>query len=481
MANPILILHKIADCVFDLTGLRTGSVRDQLLRASLLANCLRDEKAIFGSSELLVIGAGAAGMCAALTAAKRGVNVTVVEKEASPFFTFYSAAWREIDPVEYDWPHDHYNLGHFPISPGHFFLAQTRGTGANLASLWTIVWNDWLNRLDGKGGRGKITLLTNVNAKSIYGSRAYPKGVRDSIEVDGPFVSGNAKATKAFGAIIVAAGFESERTDDERTPDKWNNYKGPAFWTDDDGVTGRSFPLPYKNIVISGGGDGAMQDFQRVLTGCFGKSLLSELEKVATNLPRFDIYKFRDKMLAADSVGQRANAWQDSKKPAKVAIAQWHAEFEKIVDDLLRPLTTGDLMALASGLFRREFFNPDHPKVTWVYQDQTPGYAYALNRFLCLVLINIASKPPFDKFIQLYPHSYIDEIKPSYMTHQCSSATQCLKIPHDLTIKSHSVSNRPPIKISKADLIIVRHGAVSQSISGGAPVPQQMLPFDFPS
>ncbi len=79
MSNQVLALHRVSPRCYDLTGLRTGSVRDQLLRSTLIVNSLCAEGAIGVGFPLLVFGAGAAGMNAAMLAAARHVDVTVVE------------------------------------------------------------------------------------------------------------------------------------------------------------------------------------------------------------------------------------------------------------------------------------------------------------------------------------------------------------------------------------------------------------------
>jgi NADPH-dependent 2,4-dienoyl-CoA reductase/sulfur reductase-like enzyme len=79
-ASQVLGLHQITPRCFDLTRVRTGSVRDQLLRAALMCDALlsagivdvevTDERA----RSLLVLGAGVAGVALALSAAERGTG-----------------------------------------------------------------------------------------------------------------------------------------------------------------------------------------------------------------------------------------------------------------------------------------------------------------------------------------------------------------------------------------------------------------------
>src|SRR6266849_982746 len=80
--TQVLSLHRITPRCYDLTSVRTGSVRDQLIRATLLADALHESGLINDQAPLLIMGAGVAGVALGLAAADRGVNVTVVEKRS---------------------------------------------------------------------------------------------------------------------------------------------------------------------------------------------------------------------------------------------------------------------------------------------------------------------------------------------------------------------------------------------------------------
>lgn len=97
-------------------SVRRGSVRDQVLRATLLSRALFDFGILEVGSPLLVLGAGGCGVALALSASYHGANVVVVEYEHRPFTTIRKGVYRTVDPTEYDWPHEHWSNGTLPLA-----------------------------------------------------------------------------------------------------------------------------------------------------------------------------------------------------------------------------------------------------------------------------------------------------------------------------------------------------------------------------
>lgn len=488
MPNQALGLHRVAPRVYDLTGTRTGSIRDQLLRASLVANCLIDTHEISSALELLVIGAGAAGMCAAMSAAYRGINVTVVERGSAPFITFFRACWRRVDPCEYDWPHPHFQQGMFPRANGWFPLPQFAGTGAALAHDWTALWQAWQTHYDSQGKRGHIELLTQLDGRDMVDSsnHRYPAGA-SRIDVKASWQTNAPSTEKSFGAIINAAGFGMECTDSNgQSPDPWNGFQGPAFWTDDDQISDDATePFPYKSVVISGGGDGAMQDFQRVVSGRFGRDLLKALQdSLLRHAPHFqlDADGVIRQVLSAEEAARRMHAWQRQGHPAKRMTESWHRAFEKAITNHLATLPPRVLDAVTNDILRQEL-QQGQLKVTWSHRLSTPEYAYALNRFLCIVLKELCtscSSNNIQSNVEILPSHEIAAIELSNKTsqHHCVQARTCIGVQHDVTLTSFTHVTRV---IQKVDLIVVRHGADRSAIPGRGPyTPEQMTPYDIP-
>lgn len=481
MPHPVLVFHRVQAQVFDLTGLRTGSVRDQLLRSTLLAQALAEERLIGPSLPLLVLGAGAAGMNAALTAAECGVDVDVIERESEPFGTFRQAVWRTIDPVEYDWPHEHHDAGVFP-TVGSIPLTQHAGTACDLADLWTVEWLWWLKHCAGRAGRGRVNLIPDTDATPFAASVKKPDTDGTLIQVKGPWPDGLER--RAYGAVVSCVGSVSERTGETRTPYRWHGYRGPAFWLDRDTLeTPRDQPIPLTTVVISGGGDGAMQDLQRAATGLFGKALLQALQHAAATHLGQDLAPDRllRELLAAEDIGRRAYAWRSAADgPPPRATVAWHRAFDDAVDRLFKGLARSaprGLRALADAVLRPAFAKGTL-RVFWVVRNETPGFAYALNRFLCLVIERLDRATGSCALNQMTSHEIV-EISPATKGHRCGLPETCRGVAHDL-IAEHLGTGRQT-SIIGADLIIVRHGAMAHSLVGGsAPIREQMTPFDLP-
>jgi len=482
LPNQALAFHRVSKHVYDLTGLRTGSVRDQLLRSSLVTHCLADELLITRSRKLLVFGAGAAGLNAAITAADRGVSVDLIEINQDPFASFRLASWRRIDPVEYDWPHPHYDDGIFPSAGSGIPLVQQSGTGDDLAQVWAAFWQWWNNTCNGVAHRGTVTLMTSTDAQLFKGGIQEAQG-NSHVNVTGPWPSGI--GTRMYGAVLSCVGFGPERTFDEHLPARWGGYIGPSFWLDDDQIVqGNVTPLGVSEVVISGGGDGGMQDFQRVMTGEFGKELLHKLNAEASALgidlaPDAMVRSF----LEAEDAGRRAYAWQRASQPIAVDMAKWHDAFADGVRQLFSQLKTtslSDLRRIASTILRPELLSMQL-SVTWVYKDETPGYAYALNRYLALVIQELASIT--DRYgmapkVQVLAKHEIVKIGPTHYAHKCVSPQSCFGIEHDVMIKDSRTG--ATTTLTDVGLIIVRHGALPDPLLAGAAVREQMTPFDFP-
>lgn len=482
MPNQALAFHCVSERVYELAGLRTGSIRDQLLRSTLVVQCLADEGIIDRSRPLLVFGAGAAGMNAAIVAAKRGVSADVLERTDNEFATMLQSDWRRVDPVEYDWPHPHCRDGCFP-SGGHGIpLAQPAGTGAELAHAWAAELQVWATTRNGRKGYGNARVLYNQDANDFLTYRVDP--VARVLEVTGPWSGkGGAVSPKRFGAILSCIGFSGERTDSTDTPNTWSDYVGPTFWTDNDGL-GRSNRLvrQYRHVVVSGGGDGAMQDFQRAVTGWFGMELLDQIGNSLPGWHKPDHFvdgQGLTALLMAEDAGRRAHAWKRDKQPLTRALRSWHHTFETTVDALVRSCSDSQVATTLNAVLEPSVLRGDRA-VTWVYRDETPGYAYALNRFLCLLIEKLLARYAASGSalpVTIMRGSEIASIKPA-SSHQCGIANDCQGEDHVVQINSRS--HPSPLRLT-ADLIVVRHGALHDRVlAKKAPVPEQLTPYSFP-
>ncbi|MCA7889422.1 hypothetical protein LGM58_40270 [Burkholderia contaminans] len=128
-------------------------------------------------------------------------------------------------------------------------------------------------------------------------------------------------------AVVSCIGFGEEITSERPPAGNWNGYRGPQFWLEDDRMWPAAFPLVNgrvpKSILISGSGDGAMQDFQRAATGRFGRALYEEIER-AVGASRFSPENSMLAPLLAEDLARRAHAFRSSRDSVEVTLNYWH-------------------------------------------------------------------------------------------------------------------------------------------------------------
>jgi hypothetical protein len=254
-------------------------------------------------------------------------------------------------------------------------------------------------------------------------------------------------------------------------------------------------PKGFSEVVVSGGGDGAMQDFQRVATGLFGKKLFEAFESATRAIPQSATISpqpilpdqaLLNHFLCADDAGRRACCWFQNNL-LSAALADWHAAFQRRIEQIADGSDAVDLAILAKGLFRPEVLRGSL-NITWVVKDPAPGAAYALNRYLCLLLLALAKRTLPSNWIKLFPNAAIVKIS-SVDGHRCGNAGNCMGKQHLVRI---AVDDGPNQEIFErhADLIILRHGLHkmmkqkgqrNRLLGGLPPVPNQMVPFRIPS
>lgn len=474
MPSQVLALHRVSRRQYDLAGVRTGNVRDQLLRSTVVVNALRREALIGQGSPLLVYGGGPAGMNAAMLAATYHANVTVVERTKFLFSTIRQAWWRRIDATEYDWPHNHWPTGIFPVRGKIPLMQTTTSDGVALAEGWRLGWEDFKRTRNGRNGFGTVDVIHELDAVGLH-----PEDTPALLKVTGRWSPGSlAQESRWFGALLSCIGHGDEQVTDNSGNGYWGGYAGPRFWTDSDGIApDRPLPAGVSDVLISGAGDGGMQDFQRVLTSRCGKELLDKVVLAARTYPSspFPIVLpegLEKWLLSADEAGRRAFGWAPDRDGAPRALKKWHYDFEEPIKGLVRSWP-GELAAhVAATLFRKEVLD-QKLSVEWVMREQTPGYAYALNRYLAILLQSLAER--IKALVSVHPGSTISGI--TGVDHECRSAATCLGKKHKVLIDR---PNKRPIP-RDADLIIIRHGLEPRPLllSGRNPVPEQIVPSTY--
>lgn len=105
--DPFLNDHFAGAYVFHIGGrLWPISIRDQMMRGQLVIERALEQDLIHQNRPVAVVGAGAAGVTAALRAAEEGVPVTLFEEDRL-FARHALCGTRWVHPTQYDWPVSH--------------------------------------------------------------------------------------------------------------------------------------------------------------------------------------------------------------------------------------------------------------------------------------------------------------------------------------------------------------------------------------
>jgi hypothetical protein len=418
-----------------------------------------------------------------MEAAGLGVQVTVVERnDTRPlpfeppgtrrlFSTFSQCLTRSINATEYDWPHEDWQQGQFLDCS----LPQASPTSAAVqAGIWRTAWRAFEVNQNGQNGFGKVDLIDRLDAANfrvVHGPDA-------ELTVIGPWASGGEAERKArtFGALLSCVGIGSEAVSVEGS-----GFTGPRFWSDADGIyAGKNLPDGVTQVVISGGGDGAMQDLQRVATSYYGRRLYERLESLLSSDEKPD-HQLRADLLAADETGRRSFCWAGTKDAALAVAARWHDSIDRCVRAFFeRRWSPETFERIAKDLLREQLLD-GRLTITWVIREPTPGAAYVLNRFLVLVLIELTKQGAPRRGIFVETSRMIHDITPADGGHVCNVAKLCVGKKHAVMIGPVSANGGKAKPIS-ANLILIRHGleSVPPVLDGAAPVANQILPFNLP-
>jgi FAD binding domain len=492
-----LAFHRVFPRVYELSGLRTGSVRDQMVRAVLVVERLHAAKIIGQDRPLLIVGAGAAGMCAALTASELNVRSLVLERTTSVLTTQQSVTSRVIDPTEYDWPHPHWKEGKFPFRPDDQPLPVEffRGTADAIAWEWQLDFHNWCTtvvRLNSSG-------YAAIQIKHEWQARQNP--ANQNIEcfdltTDPATAVGEVKWTdhcvyftdKAgtafpdkFGAALSCIGFGDERV--EATSTGGSTFAGPPFWAEDK-FENRDLGLPVtggrRDVLVSGGGDGAQQDIQRLLTRRCGRDLVEAMSEVS---PGFMDHVDIGEVALADDEGRRSHAWAPAHKRPATSLARWHDAFTKQADHIWSHWSEDIQHEMVSRVLRESV----SVHLTWILGHDVPSFSFGINRLLTHLVLKMhelqTSRPlrtdeAPDKWNGERPIIVaglkLGRVDP--VNHSCSGYESCLGKIHT----AYCVVGSKELPLGEFDIVVIRHGMDVKPLFGTPPVPEQVTPLSFP-
>ncbi|MBQ0929194.1 NAD(P)-binding protein [Ideonella alba] len=444
MADPILAMHRHSAGLYELSALRTGSLRDQMLRATAMVERLHATRRIRSDigGGLLVIGGGAAGLCAAKRASELNVEVHLAEARGRLLGPQRGVSTRLIDPVEYDWPHRHWDQAGFPAGFGRPLpLRFAADTAAKLAVAWGVEFNRAVQA-------SRVASRSTPALGQIHlhmGHRVEASDVQDLSGTASTPVSNvqwlrRSGAPLLFGAALSCVGFGDEDV-------KAGHFRGRPFWSADDMSL---WPAKAK-ILVSGGGDGAMQDLQRAATGLFGRALFEALDlpSLLEQLPE------SRELAAVEDAHRRLLAWSAPGTIDPSLLHSWNQAFEQVADAVARQWDQdATRLQQALALIRR-------PHVTWSMKHPQLGPCYALNRLLALLVVRLLQRHP-DR--QSHPHF----------------------LPGKELLDVHLADGRSGLAhfgdgtTLPVDRVVVRHGIQKTQgvpLFGNAPISTQQVPF----
>jgi hypothetical protein len=475
MADPFLLQHQIAESLFDIGGkLSPISIRDQMVRGQSIV-----DRAMAGGfkalgKDILVIGAGAAGVAAAMSAVSHGVKAYLIDVERHPFERQAKCTTRWIDPCEYEWPTDHWRYNAYPLPP-YFGRPVPLPWSASWSNLLAMNWRARFRRislsfphlLDFRPG----TTLSSGSKKPRFDSSAKEWEVHLS---DGSKVN--------VGLVILAMGFGAERSEVPMAVPggPMPMFSSLAFWQSDR-YRAKNCGLPGgvpPQVVISGGGDGALQDFLRVVTR------LKSVSDIRRKLPI--PWKVERLIAGAEERARRSYLWGST---------TMHDH------DIHRTLQVEHLDAVARALpvlapSLNKWLPAVAPDVRLIHSCNHFANCYSYNRFLTL-LIN-AYYEQSEKISLIISGAKVSAVSSISPRHTCDPRfpRRCLRGDlHQVDLVPDSqpdclaaapallVAPSPPASL-QANVVIIRHGVTGTPVStawgtlAAIGQPRQILPLN---
>ena len=284
-----LLAYKVGPNLFDLSShLHHVSMRDQMHRAVALAEALVLGKQVKASQQVLIVGAGVAGVAAGIVLARHDIAALIIDvSNEAPFALQRNVRERYVGPYMYEWPLNVYDSQRLPPDknsalgpwlttpqPPLSFNSHDPARPADLVADWE---GELCQAIAASGG--KLCVLTGVDRTSAmtkisrwlaaqrnamqHGNGAYlPEPIRSLAGVSWSGSHDPAwPITPRF--VLLAGGMGIENY---TLPGCSPATHGQPFWADDSLLEHHCGKAQRPRIVILGGGDGALQDALRAMT-----------------------------------------------------------------------------------------------------------------------------------------------------------------------------------------------------------------------
>jgi hypothetical protein len=461
-ADAFLNAHLIDGLVSHIGGrLWPISIRDQALRGRLIIDRAIEQGMVDDNRPVAVVGAGMAGVTAAMCAAEQGVRTVLLERDRL-FARHAACRTRWVHPTQYDWLVGHWDAGSFPW-PGtpRMPLTWRQPDYANALAL------DWENQFHMHYPRLRAFLTVHLYATAL-GHTSPAAGTIGPVVLDWRDVHGTMHHDP-FGIVIIAMGFGEERT----TISKACPYRGFEFWATD------PFSLPNlgctkpPRVLISGGGDGSLQDFLRIATIC------NSAEDIWRRLPArsqsmvASLRDAEDQALRAFSWGPGVDAHFDC--AALTALHQQHFQCAAAL------YADPRVPACLDTLIRHDFED-----LKLVHSCAHFSQCYSLNRFLTLLVVRHleAVRPGLTPIL----HQGFTLTDVRGVGHRCTGPATCHGQLHQTSISPQPTCARTrpiPTSWQSFEVVVVRHGIEPTPVrtSSGVTMPplRQLLPYHLPN
>ena len=401
--TPFLEAHQVFSRLYLLSpGPGPISIRDQMLRGRLIVEELIAENIINQDKPLLVVGGGAGGVTAAMFAAQNSIHTTLVERERE-LFSVQRDSSRFIHPTQYDWPVDHYrednNFWKHLLIPLPFAANTSREFVRDWYEIVSQFANDTPNvfrimfdtkiiniRVVGDINDGDILLQVTFNNAEVY----------------------------CFSAVIWATGAGSEDCQ-FRNHDGIPVYEGIKFWDNDQFESERCGLTDTPQIVISGSGDGALQDFLRCVTR--RNSALEIYDKlfysISSDTKRERTQKsIEAKIQSAEDRANRCLIWASGREQEDSIYQELEVQHRQTINKLL------DNNSICKNLrILLKKWIDEKAKIGLVFRRNYFNNYYSLNRFLVLLIAQYLQYK--HNHTVLYKNREIISIEPEHNGHQC--------------------------------------------------------------
>lgn len=275
IGEPTLLDPSIlASTLDDLNGLYTIgtyaarlNVASQQRRAINLIDSIDRELKIAGKGSLerkrmLIVGAGAAGVAAAIAAKLYDASISLVDKAGAPFSLLKDAEHRILSPKQNNWPFE--DIGHTTYLP---FCNWYEADGKTVED---CLKEDWDNYAMNMGVEFEPSVeVTELNEDA--GSGKWSVTFKEEPK--------NARLQDTFDIVIFATGYGQERD--------CGDGKFPSYWNRDHHRNHLSILTGLRHnkaVVVKGNGDGGLieaisQAYAEIEPGGYPVEFLAELSK----------------------------------------------------------------------------------------------------------------------------------------------------------------------------------------------------------